>query len=73
LYDDDDDHRTRLVMLTRPMATEQNAKMSPLAQVAISGFAWIDHGMGYSLVESLPTEALHPIADEARRQIAPDA
>jgi anti-sigma factor RsiW len=70
---DDDDHGTRRVMLTRPMATEQNAKMSPLAQVAINGFAWVDHGMGYSLVGSPPTEALHPIADEASRLVAPDA
>jgi hypothetical protein len=66
----DDDHGTRLAMLTRPMATEQNATMSPLAQVAINGIAWVDHGMRYSLGESRPTEALHPIADE-RRQIPP--
>jgi hypothetical protein len=39
----------------------KNAKMSPLAQVAINGFAWVDHGMGYSFVESPPTEALHPM------------
>jgi hypothetical protein len=68
----DDDHGTRLVMLTRPMATEQNAKMSPLAQVAINGIAWVDHSMAYSPVGSRPTEALHQITDEARRQIAPD-
>jgi anti-sigma factor RsiW len=69
----DDDHGTRLVMLTRPMETEQNAKMSPLTRGAINGFAWADHGIGYSLVGSPPPEALHPIADEARRQIAHDA
>jgi hypothetical protein len=56
-----EDHGTRLVMLARTMATEQNAKMSPLAQVAIDGFAWVDHGMGYGFVESPPTEALHPM------------
>jgi len=72
MYMYDDDHGTRLVMLVRPMATEQNAKMSPLAQGTVNGFAWADHGMGYSLVGSPPTEALHPIADEARRQIAHD-
>jgi hypothetical protein len=55
------------------MATEQNAKMSPLAQVPINGFAWVDHGIGSSLVGSPPTEALHQIADEARCQIASDA
>ncbi len=59
-------------MLTRPVATEQNAKMSSFAQVAM-GFAWVDHGIGCSLVGSRPTDALHPIVDEARRQNAPDA
>jgi hypothetical protein len=60
-------------MLAGPMATEQNAKMSPLAQVPINGFAWVDHDIGCSLVGSPPTEALHQIADEARCQIASDA
>jgi anti-sigma factor RsiW len=74
LYMYDDDRGTRLVMLSRPMATEQNTPtMSPLAQGAINGFAWADHGIGYSLVGSPPAEALHPIADEARRQTAHDA
>jgi anti-sigma factor RsiW len=73
MYMYDDDHGTRLVMLARPMAAEENAKMSPLAEGTVNGFAWADHGMGYSLVGSPPTEALHPIADEARRQLAHDA
>jgi anti-sigma factor RsiW len=73
LYMYDDDHGTRLVMLARPMATEQNAAMSPLAQGTVNGFAWADHGIGYSLVGPSPAEALHPIADEARHQIAHDA
>ena len=64
VMDDDVDHGTRLVKLTRPMATEQNAKMSPLAQVAINGFAWVDHGTGYSLVPtrrgSMPASFLRP-------------
>jgi anti-sigma factor RsiW len=72
MYMYDDDHGTRLVMLVRPMATEQNAKMSPLLQGTVNGFAWADRGMGYSLVGSPPIESLHPIADEARRQIAHD-
>jgi anti-sigma factor RsiW len=73
LYMYDDDHGTRLVMLARPMATEKNAAMSPLTQGAVNGFAWADRGIGYSLVGSPPAEAVHPIADEARRQIAHDA
>jgi anti-sigma factor RsiW len=73
LYMYDDDHGTRLVMLARPMATEQNAKMSPLAEGGVNGFAWADRGMGYGLVGTSQAEALHPIADEARRQIDHDA
>jgi anti-sigma factor RsiW len=73
LYMYDDDHGTRLVMLARPMETEQNTAMSPLAEGAVNGFAWADHGIGYSLVGPSSAEALHPIADEARHQIAHDA
>jgi anti-sigma factor RsiW len=72
LYMYDDDHGTRLVMLARPMATEQNTAMSPLARGVVNGFAWADHGIGYSLVGPPSGEALHPLADEARRQIARD-
>jgi anti-sigma factor RsiW len=69
----DDDRGTRLVMLVRPMATEQNTAMSPLLRSAVNGFAWADHGMGYSLVGPPPAAILHPLADEARHQIAHDA
>ncbi len=65
----DDDRGTRLVLLARPMAVDQNAPMSPHAQGGVSGFAWADRGLGYSLVGSAPANALHPIADDARRQI----
>jgi anti-sigma factor RsiW len=68
----DDDHGTRLVMLTRPMASERDSAMAPLAEDAVNGFAWAEHGMGYSLVGPPSAEILHPIADEARRQIAHD-
>ena len=68
----DDDHGMRLVLLARPMPTERDAAMSPLAQDAVNGFAWAQHGMGYSLVGPPSPQILHPIADAARRQIAPD-
>jgi len=68
----DDDHGTRLVLLARPMPTERDSTMSPLAQNAVNGFAWAEHGMGYSLVGPPSAEILHPIADAARRQIAND-
>jgi anti-sigma factor RsiW len=64
----DDDRGNRLVMLTRPMQSDQSAPMAPHADGNVAGFAWADGGLGYSLVGQAAAEALKPIADEARRQ-----
>ena len=64
----DDDRGERLVVLTRPMATDQSAPMSPHAQGNVAGFAWADGGMGYSLVGQAAADALKPIANEVRKQ-----
>lgn len=64
----DDDRGNRLVVLTRPMASEQSAPMAPHSGGDVSGFAWADDGMGYSLVGPSAAESLKPIADEVRRQ-----
>ena len=68
----DDDHGTRLVMLARLMATEQDEPMAPHAQDGVNGYAWADDGVGYSLVGPPTPEVLHPIADEVRRQLGSD-
>ena len=67
----DDDHGDRLVVLTRPMASEQSAPMAPHSGGDVAGFAWADGGMGYSLVGQTAIEALKPIANEVRRQARP--
>ncbi|MGH6713758.1 MAG: anti-sigma factor family protein [Bradyrhizobium sp.] len=64
----DDDRGDRLVVLTRPMRSDQNAPMAPHAQGNVAGFAWADGGMGYSLVGQAAADALKPIANEVRRQ-----
>ncbi len=64
----DDDRGDRLVVLTRPMTTDQSAPMAPHAQDNVAGFAWADGGMGYSLVGQAAAESLKPIANEVRRQ-----
>lgn len=69
----DNDQGTRLVMLTRPMAVDQTRTMTPHSQGKIDGWAWASKGMGYSLVGSLPSEALHPLADDIRRQVQGEA
>jgi anti-sigma factor RsiW len=64
----DNDHGSRLVVLTRPMSTDQNARMMPQARDDVGGFTWADGGMGYSLVGQTASESLRPIANEVRRQ-----
>jgi anti-sigma factor RsiW len=64
----DDDHGDRLVVLTRPMAQDQNAPMTPQRKGDVAGFTWADSGMGYSLVGHSAVESLRPIANEVRKQ-----
>ena len=65
----DDDRGTRLAMLVRPMEIEGDTPMAEHSQGSVSGFVWADRGLGYTLVGAKPADVLHPLADEARRQI----
>lgn len=69
----DDDRGSRLVVLSRPMAADADAPMTAHAGQGINGFSWSDGGLGYSLVGAAAPETLHPLADEARRQIRSEA
>jgi anti-sigma factor RsiW len=65
----DDDHGSRLVVLTRPMSSaDQNAPMTSQSQGDVGGIAWADDGVGYSLVGHAAPESLRPIANEVRKQ-----
>ncbi len=64
----DDDRGDRLVVLTRPMAVDKSAPMTPQSGEDVAGFTWADGGMGYSLVGRSAVESLRPIANEVRRQ-----
>ena len=64
----DDDRGNRLVVLTRPMISDQSAPMAPHSDSGVSGFAWADGGLGYSLMGQAAAETLRPIANEVRRQ-----
>ena len=65
----DDGRGTRLAMLVRPMEIEGDTPMSEHSSGDVSGLAWADQGLGYTLVGDRPADVLHPLADEARRQI----
>lgn len=64
----DDDHGTRLAMLVRPMEIERDAPIARQSHGAISGYAWSDQGLGYSLVAPAAARDLPALAAEARRQ-----
>jgi anti-sigma factor RsiW len=68
----DDDHGTRLVLLSRAMAVDKDAPMAQHSRGSIAGFAWADKGIGYSLVGHISSQLLHSLADEARRQLGND-
>ena len=62
----------RLAMMVRLMEADQNTRMTPHSDGAVQGYAWSDKGIGYSLVGATSSEALHPLADEVRRQVRED-
>lgn len=65
----DNDRGSRLVMLSRPMKVDQNKAMVSFSKDNVDGWSWASDGMGYSVVGSLPSHELHPLADDIRRQI----
>lgn len=66
----DDTKGGRIAILMRPMMQDENTPMAAHREGEVVGYAWADNGMGYSLVGG-PNAAslLHPVADEARRQL----
>ncbi|MBY5325063.1 MULTISPECIES: anti-sigma factor family protein [Rhizobium] len=65
----DNDKGSRIVMLARHMTVDQDKPMVESGKDDIRGWSWAKNGMGYSLVGSLPSEELHPIADAVRSQV----
>lgn len=64
-----DDTGERLALVSRPMTIDKNRRMAPHDEDGVSGYVWSDNGIGYDLVGRASTSVLHPLADEARRQI----
>ena len=68
----DDDRGTRLVLLGQPMRQkDRNAPMAHFQNARVRGYSWARDGIGYSLAGpvSVAASMLHPLANEARRQI----
>lgn len=69
LYLYENDRGERIGLLTRPMRIERTARMRGFEDAGVAGFSWAERGFGYSMVGGANVEALHPIANEARRQL----
>jgi len=64
----DDDKGTRLALLVRPMEIDRDMPLAAQSHGAVSGYAWSDQGLGYSLVAPASARDLPALANEARRQ-----
>jgi anti-sigma factor RsiW len=62
---------TRLAVVMRRMAHETDTPMLQHSDGHVGGYAWAVRGLGFSLVGTGRPEALHPLADEVRRQVQP--
>jgi anti-sigma factor RsiW len=70
----DDGHGMRIVVLIRPMTVPSpDTPMLQHDHGDLTGFAWIDRGMGYSLTGPTSADILHPLANAVRKQIDPEA
>ncbi|MDL2406063.1 anti-sigma factor [Rhizobium calliandrae] len=65
----DNDHGTRIVLLTRPMLVDQDKPMAEHSEGTTTGVTWASDGMGYSLVGPSTSQDLHPLADDIRHQV----
>jgi anti-sigma factor RsiW len=62
------DQGQRLAVMERPMAVEQDSRMSEHDYGDIRGFAWTNKGTGFSLVGEASPDLLLPIANTVRAQ-----
>jgi anti-sigma factor RsiW len=67
----DDDHGTRLVMMTRRMEVDKDSRMREAASGEVSAWTWSHAGIGYSMVGAKSASDLKVIADTAKAQVLP--
>ena len=69
----EDRQGTRLVLLGKPMLTEdRNAPLARFEAPRVAGYSWASDGIGFSLAgpATIGANALQPLAREAERQVA---
>lgn len=59
----------RLTVFVLPMRDAADRSLRTVDVGAMDGCAWIDKGVGYTVVAPVPSEELHHLATEVRRQL----
>jgi anti-sigma factor RsiW len=59
----------RLTVFVLPMRDAPDTTMHMMDVGTMDGCAWIDKGVGYTVVAPVPPEALHDLAEDVRRQL----
>lgn len=66
----DDDRGSRLSIFVRPMRSGETTPILVLDIGDVDGCAWVDHGIGYTLIADAPYKELERMSEYVRKQIA---
>jgi anti-sigma factor RsiW len=65
----DDDHGSRIVLLTRRMDKDTDASVTERKSGGVATWSWAQDGLGYSLAKQSSPDPLHGLVNEVRRQV----
>jgi anti-sigma factor RsiW len=65
----DDNQGVRLTVFVLPLSGAENSPMRHVESAKVDGVAWIDKGIGYTVVGKLPQDALRRLAEQVRQQL----
>ncbi len=61
------DAGVRLTIFVRPDANARNRPIAPMESSPVAGAAWIEKGVGYTVVAPVPSDELRRIAEQVQR------
>jgi anti-sigma factor RsiW len=65
----DDKQGVRLTVFVLPLTGAENSPMQHVESAKVDGVAWIDNGIGYTVVGKLSQEELKRVAEQVRQQL----
>jgi anti-sigma factor RsiW len=66
----DDKQGVRLTVFVLPLVGAENSSMQHVESAKVDGVAWIDKGIGYTVVGRLPQAELERVAEQVRQQLS---